>query len=308
MIAYQANSASAGVVMTSNNYVKGATSGATAKVLSFQTSSSQIYIKNIAGTFTAGETLTEYSDSGFTTNTGVTVLAQTGTPEAGQSGVIVTLNNISANTVLLPGSSIQFNTGAGNTGYDPYAYVIASVSTWTNEPNTAIVTLTSTKPSSNPTFDGQGVVIRQQFSNIRLTGHDFLAVGTGGIVATNYPNTSVTQYIPSNQTVQNYPGRVYYVTTDQSGNFTVGQYFSVNQATGSATLNASSFNLSGLSSLRLGSIGAQLGAQINEFSTDSTLSQNSNVKVPTQAAVKTYVDTAVAGALSRRDAFFYSQI
>jgi hypothetical protein len=46
--------------------------------------------------------------------------------------------------------------------------------------------------------------------------------------------------------------------------------------------------------LRLGSIGAQIGAQINEFSTDSTFSQNSNVKVPTQAAVKTYVDSKVA--------------
>tara|TARA_B100000131_G_scaffold153697_1_gene149107 strand:+ start:3609 stop:4430 length:822 start_codon:yes stop_codon:yes gene_type:complete len=33
-----------------------------------------------------------------------------------------------------------------------------------------------------------------------------------------------------------------------------------------------------------------LGAQVNEFSTDATFSQNSNVKVPTQQAVKTYVD------------------
>jgi len=33
-----------------------------------------------------------------------------------------------------------------------------------------------------------------------------------------------------------------------------------------------------------------IGAQINEFSTDTTLSQNSNDKVPTQAAVKGYVD------------------
>ena len=35
----------------------------------------------------------------------------------------------------------------------------------------------------------------------------------------------------------------------------------------------------------------RLGAQINEFSTDGTFSQNSNEKVPTQAAAKTYVDT-----------------
>ena len=70
----------------------------------------------------------------------------------------------------------------------------------------------------------------------------------------------------------------------------VGKFFKVEQATGKATLDASAFDLSGLSSLRLGSIGAQLGASINEFSTDGTLSQNSDEKVPTQKAVKTYVD------------------
>ena len=41
----------------------------------------------------------------------------------------------------------------------------------------------------------------------------------------------------------------------------------------------------------MGSIGAQLGASIDEFSTDGTMSQNSNTKVPTQAAVRTYVAT-----------------
>ena len=76
----------------------------------------------------------------------------------------------------------------------------------------------------------------------------------------------------------------------------------VNQATGSTTLNASAFDLSGLTSLRLGSIGAQLGAQINRFSTDSTLSQNSNEKVPTQAAVKGYVDTEIASAVAAGNA------
>ena len=67
-------------------------------------------------------------------------------------------------------------------------------------------------------------------------------------------------------------------------------------------MNASAFDLSGLTSLRLGSIGAQLGAQINEFSTDSTLSQNSNEKVPTQAAVKGYVDTEIASAVAAGNA------
>ena len=53
-------------------------------------------------------------------------------------------------------------------------------------------------------------------------------------------------------------------------------------------------DLAGLTSLRLGSIGAQLGESINEFSSDGTLSGNSNTAVPTEQAVKTYVDTQLA--------------
>ena len=87
------------------------------------------------------------------------------------------------------------------------------------------------------------------------------------------------------------PGRVYYTATDELGNFYVGDQFQVNQATGNVTLDASAFDLSGLESLRLGSVGGLIGASVNEFSTDGTLGQNSNNKVPTQNAVKTYVDT-----------------
>lgn len=141
-------------------------------------------------------------------------------------------------------------------------------------------------------FDEQTFRIRYLYSQVRLTGHDFLQIGTGGTANTNWPGLPTVDPIQSREVTEDYPGRVYYVSTDQSGNFRVGKYFKVNQATGSATLNASAFDLSGLTSLRLGSIGAQLGAQINEFSTDATLSQNSNEKVPTQAAVKAYVDNS----------------
>jgi hypothetical protein len=129
-----------------------------------------------------------------------------------------------------------------------------------------------------------------------LTGHDFLQIGTGGTSTTNWPGTPLIKPIPSREVNEDFPGRVYYVSTDQDGNFRVGKYFRVNQATGAATLNASAFDLSGLTSLRLGSIGAQLGAQINEFSTDINLSQNSNEKVSTQAAVKAYVDRNIIGS------------
>ena len=171
---------------------------------------------------------------------------------------------------------------------------------------TGITVLTLTEEKAAKCFDEQNMKIRYLFSQARLTGHDFLQVGTGGTVTTNWPDVPAVDPIQSQEITEGFPGRVFYVSTDQDGNFRVGKYFRVNQATGSATLNASAFDLSGLVSLQLGSIGAQLGAQINEFSTDVTMSQNSNEKVPTQAAVRTYVGVQTTGALadavSRADA------
>jgi hypothetical protein len=207
------------------------------------------------------------------------------TPSAvgGQANYILVLSSVSA--VPQVGASIQFATG------DTGAYIISAVSTATvNSVTVYIVTLAQQK--TTPSTDGVIANIRYNFSLIRLTGHDFLFIGTGGVATTNYPGVPSQGPTQANQIVYTFPGRVYYVSTDEKGNFNVGQYFAVNQATGAATLNANAFNLSGLTSLRLGSIGAQLGAQVDEFSTDGTLSANSNTKVPTQAAVRTYLGSA----------------
>ena len=164
--------------------------------------------------------------------------------------------------------------------------------------STGITVLTLVEQKAAKAFDEQNIKIRYLYSQARLTGHDFLQVGTGGTVTTNWPDVPTVDPIQSQEITEGFPGRVFYVSTDQDGNFRVGKYFRVNQATGSATLNASAFDLSGLTSLRLGSIGAQLGASIDEFSTDGTLSQNSNSKVPTQAAVRTYVGVQTTGTLA----------
>jgi len=137
----------------------------------------------------------------------------------------------------------------------------------------------------------QRATIVYDYSQIRVTGHDFLDIGIGGTVASNYPNKPTTQPIEGNQINEYAPARIFFVTSDQDGNFRVGNYFRVDQATGSATLNASAFNLSGLTELRLGSLGGQIGVAINEFSADGTLAGNSDTAVPTERAVKTYVDS-----------------
>jgi hypothetical protein len=123
-----------------------------------------------------------------------------------------------------------------------------------------------------------------------------LSVGTGNSVTTNYPNVDETSVEQGQETNVDGGGKVFFTSTDQSGNFRVGEYFSVDQLTGRATLDASAFNLSGLTELRLGAIGGQIGETIKEFSADVTLAGNSNEAVPTERAVKTYVDTEIVNS------------
>ncbi len=137
---------------------------------------------------------------------------------------------------------------------------------------------------------------RLRYSQVRLTGHDFLSIGTGSFVDTNYPGTPLQEAIPANETVENGGGRVFYTSTDQDGNFRVGSLFNIEQSTGIATLNADEFNITGLQELSLGNV--TLGgnsATITEFSTDQFFTANSDNIVPTQRAVKAYIAAQIGG-------------
>jgi hypothetical protein len=148
----------------------------------------------------------------------------------------------------------------------------------------------------NSPADGTGITTRIRYSQVRLTGHDFLDIGTGNFVETNYPGLPTQVPIPANETVDNNGGRVFYTSTDQDGNFRVGELFSIEQSTGVATLNADAFNIAGLSELSLGNI--TLGgnsATITEFSTDPFLTANSDNVVPTQRAIRAYISAQIGG-------------
>ena len=145
-------------------------------------------------------------------------------------------------------------------------------------------------------LDGDDVELRIRFSQVRLTGHDFLDIGTGNFADTNYPNVPVNEPDQDNETVDADGGRVFFTATDQDGNFRVGDLFSVEQATGVATLNAEAFNIAGLQELSLGEV--TLGgnsASISEFSTDPFFTANSDTVVPTQRAVKAYIEAQIGG-------------
>ena len=143
------------------------------------------------------------------------------------------------------------------------------------------------------------VEIRQLYSQVRLTGHDFLDIGLGNFVQTNYPNTlfpNGTVLAPEDEIRERAGGRVFYTSTDQDGNFRVGELFAVEQATGTVTLSADFFVLEGLEELTLGGVTVGgTGVVIREFSTDPTFTADSNNVIPTQRAIKAYITARISG-------------
>lgn len=148
--------------------------------------------------------------------------------------------------------------------------------------------------------DEDEITLRIRYSQVRLTGHDFLDIGTGSFSDTNYPSRFQGEplNLPDqvNETRSEDGGRVFFTSTDQDGNFRVGDLFSVEQSTGVATISADAFNLAGLQELTLGEV--SLGgnsASITEFSTDPFFTADSDNIVPTQRAVKSYIESQIGG-------------
>ena len=124
-------------------------------------------------------------------------------------------------------------------------------------------------------------------STCRATGHDFLDIGTGGFNASNYPNVifgEPAEKDESNEVVEKGKGRVFYVSTDQNGIFRVGRFFSVDQGTGTVTFSAS------LALSDVDGLGFKRGVVITEFSTDTAMTDNASDTVPTESAVRGYVN------------------
>ena len=146
--------------------------------------------------------------------------------------------------------------------------------------------------------------IREQYSQVRLTFHDFLDLGTGNQNSTRYPIRYLEGFVegadfatrPEQETDFSDGGRVFYSSTDQDGNFRVGELFEVEQASGIVTINADQFELGGLTEISLGGVTlGGTGAVIREFSIDSLFTANSNNIVPTQKAIAAYVKSRITG-------------
>jgi hypothetical protein len=304
----------------------GETSGAYATFINDQISADAIYFKYYPGygspsagigttSFIPGEWIT-FIGAG---TTGAIRVASAANAVGGQKGVLVELDLADGDNLPIVGDAIGFTTDRVGVGSDlvndqPRFYIVNNVTGFTTSytqhrgsvglapvvyPGRVTVTFspektiqtfdTRTGTGSTITDGGSFTEVRTRFSNARLTGHDFLSIGVGNKAETNYPNVNEANVQQGRETNNFGPGRVFFVSTDQGGNFRVGDFFSVNQLTGAATLDANAFNLSGLTELRLGSLGGQIGEAINEFSSDATMSGNSNTACPTEFAVRGYL-------------------
>ena len=134
----------------------------------------------------------------------------------------------------------------------------------------------------------EGGDITINISTCRATGHDFLDIGTGSYNQTNFPN--VTLGAPAQLPDQDHEvderdkGRVFYVSTDQDGMFRVGRFFTVDQGTGTVTFSAS------IALSNLDGLGFKRGVVASEFSADDAMTDNASDSVPTESAVRGYVN------------------
>lgn len=223
--------------------------------------------------------------TGYNTNSTSIDIKGSGFADRFQTGTRIICKEVSR--LPSPGDNLEI---AGNS--EVYRVASARILNGTSIPNLDVEIrlspeiTTFTSPEDEAPFS-----IRSRFSQVRLTNHDFLNIGYGNQYQSNYPNLPTnTGLEPQDEVVETNNGRVFYSSTDQDGNFRVGDLFAVEQATGVVTLNASEFGLEGLTELTIG--GVALGGSpvvITEFSTDGTFVANSNNIVPTQRAIRTYL-------------------
>ena len=160
------------------------------------------------------------------------------------------------------------------------------------------------KSGVDVTSSGARGTLTIRIALVRVTSHDFLEIGTGGYADTNYPNDIFGPPVNDFNTVPLYAtdtdpdgravtraqvqernvGRAFFVTTDQYGNFSVGPYFKVDQGTGTVTFSAS------IALSQLDGLGFKRGATIGEFSVDDSMADAANDAVPTEGAVRSYID------------------
>jgi hypothetical protein len=227
--------------------------------------------------------------SGYTDQPNVTIAAPTGvggiqaTTVAGKASI----TGVSEMLISLVSGSRSVDISS-NMRLNGVNYLITGVAAVSGQPSQKRIT---TYPSPSSITIGNTVNF-----------YDLSNISTGGLV-NEYVGSGVTynalpQYggipIKQREVTQIAPGKVFYVTIDNIGNLAIGSYFAVNQLTGEVTINANSFNLSGLNAIGpFKRNGVPVGVVLQEVSNNTALINSQGIygedTAPTQYAVQQYV-------------------
>jgi len=240
------------------------------------------------GTVTVGGTSYNIATASYDHTTGITTLTATGyTPTTGDSAVLSGLN------FICPTHGVY--TITGSVPIDASGNVVA-----VDSPSLAGYRLnfynTVNGGLRSPIAASQVIDFRLR-SQISCALHTMEYVGSG----TNYNALPWNGGVPiaANQRVELNNGRVFGATINEKGDFEIGDgTFSIDGTTGSATINTSEFNISGLNFVgpfsRNGGF-STVGVQLREVSDNTSLIASTGASdgntVPTQNAVKDYVDS-----------------
>ena len=255
----------------------------------------QAVVVSRTGNGTLGSPTFVNKGTGYSTTSTTVLVTGNGYADQYQTGYNLIFNNISA----LPTAGCDLVIVG-----DPNIYKVTSATAvyGTTAPNIqAVIGINPFMTTLLSPANNTAVTIRTKYSQVRLTNHDFLNIGYGNFISSNYPGIPSAGYtaVANNQAVESNFGRVFYTASDQDGNFKVGTLFGVQQSTGVITLSTSQFGLTGLSQLSLGgiSVGGN-SVSITQFSTDPTFLANSDAIIPTQKAVKSYLSSRLSAGSS----------
>ena len=245
------------------------------------------------------------------------ILLTTGSGYTSQPNVVIATptgaNPVSASTVsgkaqITGISDILISLESGTRGVDISSnmvldgsdYLVTAVVTVGGQPGQRRITTFPAPPAIS-----NGATLRfHQLSNISTGGLVMEYVGSG-VTYNSLPKYGGVP-IRTMEINEIAPGRVFYTTVDNIGNIKVGDFFSVNQLTGEVTIDANSFNLSGLNAIGpFKRNGNTAGVALLEVSDNINLINSEGVNgqdtAPTQYAVKGYVDPISASLDSRLD-------
>jgi hypothetical protein len=244
--------------------------------------------------------------SGYTAQPSVTIAPPTG------AGAIQA-TTVAGKALISGVSEILMSLQSGSRGIDISSnmilngvdYLVTNVATVSGQANQRRVT---TYPAPPSITTGNNVYFHQ-LSNISTGGLVMEYVGSG-VTYNALPKFGGVP-VRTREINEFAPGRVFYTTVDNIGNIKVGDFFAVNQLTGEVTIDANSFNLSGLNTIGpFKRNGVGVGVVLQEVSNNTTLLNSQGLygedTVPTQYAVKGYIDPISASLDSRLDSVEYS--